>query len=220
VPASKAYILPNCVDLARFRSNSADPDLIKRYGLAGKKVLLTVGRLASGERYKGFDEVFELIPDLSKSCDVKYIIVGDGDDRERLQVRAERLNITDRVVFAGRIAESEKVAHYNVADVFVMPSSGEGFGIVLIEAAACGLSVIGSCEGGSREALLDGALGTLVAPHDHAELLAAVTQALAVPSRSEPDSRIQLFSRSQFFANVHHWLTHGAGVRTPTRSKA
>ena len=62
-----------------------------------------------------------------------------------------RLGLTGHVVFAGKTSESEKVAHYSLADAYVMPSSGEGFGIVLLEAAACGVPVIGSMADGSQK---------------------------------------------------------------------
>ena len=74
------------------------------------------------------------------------------------------MGLSDRVIFTGYIPESEKIAHYNLADVYVMPSTGEGFGIVLLEAVACGVPVVGSRVDGSREALLDGQLGRLVDP--------------------------------------------------------
>ena len=80
------------------------------------------------------------------------------------------------MIFAGRIPESEKVAHYNLADVFVMPSYGEGFGIALIEAAACGIPIVGSSADGSRDALLDGRLGRMVDPKKPDELIEAITE--------------------------------------------
>src|SRR5205085_1990385 len=128
-------------------------------------VILTVGRLVAQERCKGFDEVIEIMPQLVKRFPyIKYLIVGDGSDRSRLEAKAEALGVRDSVVFTGYIPESEKVAHYNLADVYVMPSHGEGFGIVLLEAAACGVPVVGSRGDGSREALLGGRLGSLVDP--------------------------------------------------------
>jgi glycosyltransferase involved in cell wall biosynthesis len=125
--------------------------------LQSSKVILTVGRLIGQERYKGFDEVIEIMPQLVKRFpNLKYLIVGDGPDRPRLEAKAVALGVSDNVVFSGYVAESEKVAHYNLADVYVMPSFGEGFGIVLIEAAACGVPVVGSWADGSCKALLDG----------------------------------------------------------------
>ena len=154
-------------------------DLVERYGLQSNKVIMTVGRLASEERYKGFDQVIELMPQLIKRFpNLKYLIVGEGSDRGRLEAKVEALGLSDRVIFTGYISESEKVAHYNLADVYVMPSTGEGFGIVLLEAVACGVPVVGSRVDGSREALLDGRLGRLVDPTNKIELESAVTAAL------------------------------------------
>jgi phosphatidylinositol alpha-1,6-mannosyltransferase len=73
---------------------------------------------------------------LQEFPDVTYLIVGDGPDMERLVGKAAALGITGNVVFAGKVLESKKRAHHRLADVFVMPSFGEGFGIVLLEAAA------------------------------------------------------------------------------------
>src|SRR5262249_7047051 len=153
----------NCVDLHRFRPQPRDPLLAKRYDVASGPVIMTTGRLEATERYKGVDEVFTAIPRLlTRFPTLKYVIVGDGSDRARLEDLAHRMEISEHVIFAGRIPETETVAHYNLADVYVMPSTGEGFGIVLIEAAACGVSVIGSLVDGSQEALLGGQLGRLV----------------------------------------------------------
>jgi glycosyltransferase involved in cell wall biosynthesis len=116
-------------------------------------------------------------------------------------------------VFAGYISESEKVAHYNLADVYVMPSSGEGFGIVLIEAAACGVPLIGSQIDGSREALLGGCLGRLVDPRNQQQLLEEITAALEKrPSRTRSDA-IETFSRENFNARVASWCRAQAGLR-------
>src|ERR1700683_1160837 len=176
VPIEQAFILPNCVDLDTFQPQPRDPALLERYGLKAHKVILTVGRLASAERHKGFDEVIELMPPLLKRFpDLKYLIVGEGDDRPRLEAKADSYRVADHVIFTGQIPEREKVAHYNLADAFVMPSTWEGFGIVLIEAAACGVPVIGSRIDGSREALRDGLLGRLVDQRQTEEFVQGVS---------------------------------------------
>jgi glycosyltransferase involved in cell wall biosynthesis len=206
VPMDRGIILPNCVDLDRFLPQDRDSRLVERYGLQSSMVILTVGRLASTERYKGFDQVIELMPRLLKSFPaLKYLIVGEGDDRARLEAKAKAFGVSDKVVFAGHIRESEKVAHYNLADVYVMPSTGEGFGIVLIEAAACGVPVVGSGVDGSREALLNGRLGRLVDPARPHELLEAV---MAVLERDSPRRRIDAittFNTHNFRARVADW---------------
>jgi glycosyltransferase involved in cell wall biosynthesis len=214
VPEDRVSILPNNVALQRFRPQARDPALVARYGLAGSRVLLTVGRLASAERYKGFDQVIEAMPRLlQRFPDVKYLIVGDGPDRTRLTAKAERLSVSDSIVFAGRIAEDEKVAHYNLADAFVMPSSGEGFGIVLIEAAACGLPIVGSSIDGSREALLEGELGQLVDPRVPDELVQAVTAILARPHPRARNDLVQRFGVREFRAKVADWCRAQAAGR-------
>ncbi|HXG61674.1 MAG TPA: asparagine synthase (glutamine-hydrolyzing) [Planctomycetota bacterium] len=178
----RLHVLPNCVDLKRYTPRPRNLTLAQRYNLTGKRVLLTVGRLAGYERYKGFDETLEVLPDLIKDIpDIAYVIVGDGDDRPRLERKAMTLGVGDRVVFTGYVSEEEKLDLYNIADVFVMPSRGEGFGIVYLEAMACGVPVIGSRLDGSREALRDGMLGRLVDPGNPQELVGAIKEALSLP---------------------------------------
>lgn len=211
VPMERAFILPNCVDLDQFRPQPTNIDLAKRYQLEGCTTILTVGRLSSLERCKGFDEVIELMPRLlERSPNLKYLIVGDGDDRARLEAKAARI-APGKVIFAGYIQESEKPAHYNLADAYVMPSRGEGFGIVLIEAAACGIPVVGSRVDGSREALLEGKLGRLVDPANQEELFAAVSAALE--TRNSRDARqarrrieyVNMFSVQEFRNRAVDW---------------
>ena len=206
VPIERSFILPNCVDLDQFRPQQRSATLLKRYGLETSRVILTIGRLESWERHKGFDEVIDVMPLLVKRFpDLKYLIVGGGAHRARLEAKVGALGVAANVIFAGYVPESEKVAHYNLADVYVMPSSGEGFGIVLIEAAACGIPVVGSQADGSREALLDGKLGCLVDPKRPEELIQAVANVLdRAPSRQRLHA-VNLFSIRNFNARVAHW---------------
>jgi glycosyltransferase involved in cell wall biosynthesis len=197
VDGSRARILPNSVDLMRFRPARKSQALIERYGLAQKCVIMTMGRLVSRERYKGFDQVLDLLPRITKVVPhVKYLIVGDGNDRQRLEQKVRELGMSDHVVFTGLIPEDEKVDHFNLADAYVMPSKGEGFGIVLLEAMACGVPVVASSVDGGREALRDGMLGTLVDPDDAEALYGAIVASLnrgaAVPAG------LEYFSQEQF----------------------
>ena len=201
---TEGHLLPNAIHLERFGIGPKNPELLRRYGLAGKSVLLTVGRLAAEERYKGVDEVLELMPDLP--LDISYLVVGDGKDRQRLTDKAKALGLADRVIFAGHVPEGEKADHYRIADCFVMPSRGEGFGFVFLEAMACGVPVIGSALDGSREALRDGLLGKLVDPGNRAELLAAVRQALASKERTVPED-LTHFSFVHFEARLHQLVS-------------
>jgi phosphatidyl-myo-inositol dimannoside synthase len=217
VALERTFILPNCVDLDRFVPAERDAGLAARYGLGDCRVLLTVGRLSAHERYKGVDAVIEAMPRLlARFPDLKYLVVGDGSDRPRLEAKSVTLGVADRVVFAGHIAEAEKVAHYNLTDAYVMPSFGEGFGIVLIEAAACGVPVIGSRTDGSREALLDGRLGRLVDPHRENEIVNAVAAVLGTPAEPQRNPLVRTFSFQNFTARVAEWAraqSHAIAVR-------
>jgi phosphatidyl-myo-inositol dimannoside synthase len=205
--AETIFILPNCIDLKRFVPTPRDPSLVARYGLGSRKVIMTLGRLAPEERYKGFDEVMQVMPALLKTFpELTYLIIGDGQDKPRLEAKARTLGIFNRVTFAGRIPEADKVAHYSLADVYAMPSYGEGFGIVLLEAAACGVPVIGSKADGAQEALLDGVLGKIVDPKNEDELIAAITDALASPQVRVPSPQIHKFSEARFRQRVDSWL--------------
>lgn len=172
-------LVPNAVHLRQYRQAAKPEYLVRRYGLEGRRVLLTIGRLPGSERYKGHDRIITLLPELiAQVPDLAYLIVGDGNDRARLEELVSATGNQDRVVFAGRIAEEEKIDHYNLADAFAMPSLSEGFGFVFLEAAACGLPVLGGSRDGSRDALVDGQLGLLVDPEEAGALLDGLARIL------------------------------------------
>lgn len=197
MPKSRFRYLPCTVDLDRFRPGAPDPALQARYGLSGKRVLFTFGRLVSAERAKGMDEVMEAMPVLlPEHPDLVYLIGGDGPDRPRLQAKAERLGLSGRVIFAGRIAEEEKLAHYHLADAYVMPSRGEGMGIVILEAMAAGIPALASLKDGSRETLRDGRLGILVDPDDPRSVADGIRRVLARP-KGRPEG-LDYFSVASF----------------------
>jgi glycosyltransferase involved in cell wall biosynthesis len=138
------------------------------------------------------------LPGLLRSVpDLIYMIAGDGSDRARLETKARELGIADRVIFTGFICEHEKVDHYRLARAFALPGWGEGFGIVLLEAMACGVPVLGSTLDGTRDALLDGALGLLVNPHDHADLERGILETLRRPLGIVP-AGLSYFSLARF----------------------
>lgn len=190
-------VVPNCVDLEAFAPGERRADLARRYDLENRTVMLTVARLSACERYKGVDELLELMPTLSTDIpNLSYLIVGDGDDRQRLQKKAECLGVGNRVRFAGYVAESEKADHYRLADVFVMPGRGEGFGIVYLEALACGVPVIASSADASSEVVLGGELGAVVDPADSSAIRRAIQETLQ--QRAPARDRLAYFSRERF----------------------
>lgn len=200
VDPSRVYVLPNTVG-AQFKPGPKPARLLDEYQLHGKRVLLTVGRLAAAERGKGHDRVLEALRALRCIApDLVYLIAGDGDDRDRLRRRAAALGIADQVRFSGMVMPSELPDYYRAADVFAMPSTQEGFGIVFLEAAASGLRVVaGNCDG-SVDALADGVLGRLLDPTDCDALVAAIGQALAA-APSDPDA-VRRFAFENFAGHV------------------
>ncbi len=178
VPAvkDKLFLLPNSVDGGKIFIKEKPGFLVEKYGLAGKKIIFTLCRLSSSEKYKGYDRVIEALPLIKREIsEIKYILAGEGDDKERIEKLISDLNLKETVILAGHIDEQAKIDYYNLCDVFAMPSKGEGFGIVFLEALACGKPVVAGGEDGSRDALLGGDLGIMVNPDNVKEVAEAIT---------------------------------------------
>ena len=183
-PESKISLLPNGIETEKYGIAQKPGYLQARYQLQDCKVLLTVGRLEVAEGAKGFDLVIRILPQLLKThADIRYLVAGSGNGMHRLQAIARECGVEQAVIFTGQIDEQEKADHYRLADVYIMPSRLEGFGFVYLEAMACGIPVIGSAIDGSRDALLDGALGILVNPDDMDQITQAVLDTLNQPKK-------------------------------------
>ncbi len=164
IPPHRVQILPCVVDGTRFTPGPKPPELLAKYGLKDALVLMSVARLWSGDIYKGVDVTIRALPQIVRAFPtIKYLIIGRGDDRPRLESLAQELGVGDRVVFAGFVPTENLVEHYRLADVYVMPSQ-EGFGIVYLEAMACGVPVVSGDADGSADPLQDAKLGWRV-PH-------------------------------------------------------
>ena len=197
ISPDRGVVVPNSVDLSAYGAAPKRADLLERYGLTDRTILLTLARISAAERYKGFDEIIEALPALSVDIpNISYLICGTGDDRDRLEAKAKALGVADRVVFAGYVPEEEKADHYRLGDAFVMPGWGEGFGIVYLEALACGVPVVASSADASIEAVRHGALGAVADPHDPKSVLEAVRDALGRP-KGVPEG-LDYFSRQRF----------------------
>lgn len=171
------FILPPSIDGDGFYPKEKRQDLIEKYGLKNKKIILTVARLSENEGYKGYDMVIESLPRvIERIPNTSYLLVGEGDDRLRLEKLVREKGLEDVVVFCGRVGD-DLVDYYNLCDVFVMPSKKEGFGIVFLEALACGKPVIVGSQDASREAIQE-ELGTLINPDNMEEVADTIISVL------------------------------------------
>ncbi len=169
--SEKFQIVPCTVDGNLFAIGPKPQHLLAKYNLTGAKILMTVARLRSTDSYKGVDVTIQALPQIAKTFEnVKYLVIGRGDDRSRLAKLALNLGVADRVIFAGFVPTENLAAHYRLADAYVMPSQ-EGFGIVYLEALACGIPVLAGDADGSADPLQDGKLGWRV-PHRNSDAVA------------------------------------------------
>jgi glycosyltransferase involved in cell wall biosynthesis len=171
IDPNKVKMLACAIDGDKFTPGPKLPELVNKYGLQDAKVLMTVARLWSGDIYKGVDVTIRALPKIAQVFpEVKYLVIGRGDDQPRLAQLAKDLGVSDRVVFAGFVPTEDLIAHYRLADAYIMPSQ-EGFGIVYLEAMACGVPVLSGDADGSADPLQDGKLGWRV-PHRDADAVA------------------------------------------------
>jgi phosphatidylinositol alpha-1,6-mannosyltransferase len=133
------------------------------HAAAGTPRVLVVGRMDATERYKGHEWLIDSWPRVVAAVPgAELIVVGDGDDRPRLESRARASSASDRIRFTGFVTEPELARQYAGAAVFAMPSRGEGFGLVYLEAMAHGVPCIGSRDDAASEVIVDGETGLLV----------------------------------------------------------
>jgi glycosyltransferase involved in cell wall biosynthesis len=194
IPASKCQVLNNCLDpfLTLPKNVVSSSSLKKKYGFADEDIILfTLTRLASTERYKGYDKVLDAMKSLQLP-NLKYLIAGSCDAEEKALIlqTIEEHGLSNNVVMAGFVSEEELAAHFMMADMYVMPSSKEGFGIVFIEAMFYGLPVIAGNADGSVDALLNGELGILVDPKSAAAVKDAIEKVLNEPDHYKPDAAL------------------------------
>jgi len=223
IAPERVLVLPNTV-VEAFAPGDGSP-LRRAWGLQGKRVLLTVGRMDAREGYKGHDRVIAALPQLlAAGHDIVYIVAGEGDDRARLQNLANERGLAERVRFVGVLDQAVLVDAYRMADLFVMPSSGEGFGIAFLEAMACGTPALGLAARGAVDALADGEFGTMASDADFAPVLARL---LATP-KPDPlaltDAVRSRFGYAAFSSQVSNilarFLRASAGPSAPARTQA
>lgn len=176
---------------------------------AGQHLVLTVARMASGERYKGHDVVLRALPSVvEKIPNLTYVVVGDGDDRPRLESLANDLGIAEHVTFTGEVSDSELAALYQRSEVFALPArtmvndrdpKGEGFGIVILEAMAFGKPVVGPNYGAPVELIRHGENGLLVDPESAPSVAEALLNLL-----THPDSAREMGKAGSEWVRTHY----------------
>jgi glycosyltransferase involved in cell wall biosynthesis len=209
VAPEKIKVFPNALDpFFPLPDSFTKPTyLLKRFGIpSAAKIVLTVARLSSSEKYKGYDKVIEAMPTILQAIpNTYYMIAGKYDAQEK--ARLDRLialhNLQKQVILPGYVPDTELVDHYLLGDVFIMPSKKEGFGIVFLEAMACGLPVIAGNVDGSVDALQDGALGTLLNPDNSQAITVALINALLKEKTREwalnrQENMLSYFSYEQY----------------------
>lgn len=175
------------VDTSYFKPEKSATE---RSNFSGRRVVLTVGRVVGGTRNKGHDKVIEAIPLLlERFPTLLYVVAGAGDGLDDLKRLTERLGVVDHVDFIGSPSDEELPVLYNACDVFIMPSrsevkdgvehGSEGFGIVYVEAAACGKPAIGTTMGGAADAVVHGETGLLVDPNSVNAIADAISTLLS-----------------------------------------
>ncbi len=191
----KFVVLNNCLDpfMELPLQQEKDTSLLERYGIKKEQlVLLTVSRMADTEQYKGYDKVLQVLPELIKAHnDLRYLLVGkyDAKEKQRLDQMISKLNLEGVVVFTGLVPDEELASHFNLGDIFIMPSEKEGFGIVFIEAMFYGIPVIAGNTDGSVDAICNGELGIGVDPNNTNEIIAAVNKIVANRRVHVPDHK-------------------------------
>jgi phosphatidyl-myo-inositol dimannoside synthase len=194
-------ILPNTVR-PMFSPGPASRPFLIRHGFEGKKIILTVSRIAKTDKYKGHHKVIEALATVrAEYPEIIYVVAGDGDGRADLEQLVNALDLRSCVKFLGRVSDEDVLELYRAASAFIMPSTKEGFGIVFAEAAAAGVHVIGGNQDGSVDALADGIIGRLIDPRSVTEIAKALLDDLAGRALGNA-SEIKRFSLFNFRTHV------------------
>jgi phosphatidylinositol alpha-1,6-mannosyltransferase len=144
--------------------------------------VLVVGRLSATERYKGHEALFDAWPAVrARVPAASLVIVGDGDDRQRLEQLARARGLDGAVEFRGFVTREALDDEYSRASLFAMPSRGEGFGLVYLEAMAHGLACVGSTADAAAEVIVPGQTGVLADPADAESLSRHLIDLLSHP---------------------------------------
>lgn len=195
---NKITVFPNTID-PYFKLPAAidrNEEYRNKLGLgADDFVLYTLTRIAGTETYKGYDKVMEAMAKLKSEgmLKIRYVLAGKYDEQEkkRIEQQVQHFNLGDDVQLTGFLDEADLVPFYQMADMYIMPSKKEGFGIVFIEALVCGLPAIGGNADGTVDALQNGETGQLVNPDSVQEIAHAIKQSYEQHARQNMEERMR-----------------------------
>jgi phosphatidylinositol alpha-1,6-mannosyltransferase len=208
VKPAKIRVLPWALDPDFEAIPANGPQLKLPDGYPEGRVILTVGRWVANERYKGMDTLITALPRLlTQWPELHVLAVGEGDDRVWLEDLAEQNGVNRHIHFLRGLSYQELAACYSACEIFALPSGGEGFGLVYLEAMARGKPVIGGAHGGAPEVIEDGVTGYLVPHGDAVQLATSIETLLADPElaqkmgargrqRVERDFRFNVFAKA------------------------
>lgn len=220
VPAEKITVFPNTIDPYFTIPDSIErkDELRGRYNLDSKDfVLYTLTRLADTEAFKGYDNILKALPEIIKQHpNLKYVLAGKYSENEKARIEkiVGDLGISEHVVLTGFLDESELTAHYQMADLYIMPSKKEGFGIVFIEAAVSGLPVVGGNADGTVDALMQGEIGTLINPDSVDDIINVVDRHILEKVR---DNKELIIDRKEKTINNFSFMRYKERLRNIIR---
>jgi phosphatidylinositol alpha-1,6-mannosyltransferase len=202
-------------------SGTFDPDYAKETQFFSRdelhlpkgKMLLTVTRLKDSELYKNVDMVIRsMVSVIAHHPDAFLVVVGEGEDKARLKEIAKDLEIERKIIFAGRVGSDQLPSYYRHCELFVLPSTKEGLGIVYLEAMQFAKPCVGVTAGAAKEVISDGETGLLINPDDPPQLQDAINRLLSDPAMIQKmgaagyERLQQLFSPERFRGNLQQIL--------------
>lgn len=209
LPAERVHLVENAVDTGKFSPGPDDAAFRARWGVTGKRLVVGVGRLVPR---KGFDQTlrgWSVV--VARHPAAHFMIVGDGPQRKELQGLVDAHGLQGSVTLTGPLSDADLVAAYRSADLFVMPNrtmpdgDTEGFGLVFLEANACGRAVVGGRAGGAVEAVRDWETGLLVDGTSVEEISGAIDRLL-----TDDALRWRLESGALAHAQANSWIRRAA----------
>ncbi len=210
IDSNKCTVVNNCLDpfLQKPNNRSKNPVLLERYGLTMQnKIMLTLSRLSAHDRHKGYDKVIVALKELKNNFpNLIYLIAGKYEEAEKqwIDKLIKEYKLENRIILTGYVADDELAAHIELADLYVMPSIKEGFGIIFIESLYYGIPVIGGNKDGTKDALANGSFGQLIDPENQIEITDAIRNTILHKEKYIPNhnSVLEYFGYQKYKSNL------------------